>query len=398
MKISLLMVFERYAKVASGSLYVMFLAKHLGAALYGEYSQSLAFIGLFGVLALAGLDGLFQKQLSLTGNHSQVIKNFLFIKAIPVLLAVIGYVIFWKEKDDLFIYFIPFLFSVVLSFPYQGLIYEEKFKAILKVSFTIIIVSNIFRLYLFTHQVELYWYVLSYSLECACYPLGYFVFYCKGKKILQEKLILKDIIALVKNGWALILSTILVGSYTKLAILNLSTSSLTHEVGRFSLLTRIIDAMLVVAVSSSMLGMKKLLNASEKYNKYKRDYLITMYVISLTMTLLTFICIYYLCPVLFGGQYIYNANVAVVTALVVLFSFLGIYNGRLLVIEECYYFPLTRNILAITAFAIYIYTTKDSYSLEKAMISILIAWFSSSFIFMFFTKQTRRMIFLELKK
>ncbi|GEM_PF-4175095 len=376
----------------------MFLAKHLGPSLYGEYSESLAFIGVFGVLALAGLDSLFQKELSLSNNHSLVIKKFLLIKCVPVVLAILCYLAFWPQKDPLFIYFIPFLFSVILSFPYQGLIYEEKFKKILTVSFSVIIISNLCRLYLFTHQTQLYWYVLSYSMECACYPLGYFLFYCKNKRILYQKVDFKDYLLLIRNGWALIISTILVGLYTRLAILNLSSNSLAHEVGRFSLLTRIVDAMLVVAVSSSMLGMKRLLNAGENYNKYKREYLVTMYTVSLLMTFLTFSCVYYLSPIIFGVQYAYNLDVASITALVVLFSFMGIYNGRLLVIEGFYYFPLARNVLAILAFIIFIYFTRNAYSLDKAMLSILIAWCSSSFIFMIFTKQTRRMIFLELKK
>jgi len=208
----------------------------------------------------------------------------------------------------------------------------------------------------------------------------------------------KDFLMLFKNGWALIISTILVGLYTRLAILNLSSGSLIHEVGRFSLLTRIIDAMLVVAVSSSMLGMKKLLHANAEYDKYRRDYLLAMYVISFVMTILTFLCVYYISPHVFGLQYIYDMRVAAITSLVVLFSFMGIYNGRLLVIEGYYYFPLARNVLAMIAFVAFIYFTRNSYSLEKAMLSIMIAWCSSSFIFMIFTKQTRRMIFLELKK
>lgn len=394
----MLMIFERYAKVASGSLYVMFLARHLGASLYGEYSESLAFIGVFGVLALAGIDSLFQKELSQTKNHSLIIKKFFLAKCVPVMLALLGYFLIWPQEDTLFIYFIPFLISVILSFPYQGLVYEEKFKQILKVSFTVIIISNICRIYLFTHQVQLYWYVLSYSLECASYPVGYFLLYCRNKNIIREKVSFNDFLMLFKNGWALIISTILVGLYTRFAILNLSSGSLIHEVGRFSLLTRIIDAMLVVAVSSSMLGMKKLLHANAEYDKHRRDYLLAMYIISFVMTILTFLCVYYVSPHVFGLQYIYDVRVAAITALVVLFSFMGIYNGRLLVIEGYYYFPLARNVLAMIAFIVFIYFTRNSYSLEKAMLSIMIAWCSSSFIFMIFTKQTRRMIFLELKK
>ncbi|MEZ9497683.1 hypothetical protein AB4251_09335, partial [Vibrio lentus] len=137
-KVSSLFVLERYVKVASGSIYILFLAKYLGADLYGEYSTNLAFIGLFSLLGFSGADGIFQKKLSKSVDHVKTIKSFIFLKSTFIFIGVLAYFIYGSEEYQLFVYFMPFLLSSIFSFSYQGLVYDEKIKNILITSFVVI--------------------------------------------------------------------------------------------------------------------------------------------------------------------------------------------------------------------------------------------------------------------
>ncbi|MEZ9500320.1 hypothetical protein AB4251_23090, partial [Vibrio lentus] len=263
-------------------------------------------------------------------------------------------------------------------------------------SFVVILFSNLFRVYLFTHQLSLHWYALSYSIEAACYPLGYFLQYVSKKKMFNSKLYSIDVIVLIRDSWPLIISTIIVGLFTKLALINLAKYNEPFEVGRFSLLLRVIEGMLIIATSTSVLQLKKLLNAGDKYNEIKNRYIKTMYLVATIVSIIAYVLVSIFIPVVFGQEYEFSANIAFVTSIIVFFNFIGIYNGRLLVVEGYYYFPLIRNTLSLLIFVVY--NNMVTQSLESSLLSLLITWVFSSFICMLITGNTRRMLFFEYKK
>jgi O-antigen/teichoic acid export membrane protein len=402
MNVSLLISLERYVKVASGSFYIMFLAKYLGPEEYGRYSAGLAFVGLLGIFALAGIDGLLQKKLAVDLRHNLVIESFFLLKLLPLLCVIVIYLLwsyFFNIKiNSLFIYFTPFLISLIFSFVYQYLIYEERFYKICIVSFSVIIISNIVRFFLFYNNVSLEWFVISYSVEAALFPVGYLTYYLKGKKLFEKKIDFTYIFDLVKEGWGLILSTLIIGSLTKVALLNVESSSSAEDVGRLALLLRIVEAMLILAVSSSMVGMRRLLKAEDDYREVRNNYMIKMYIISILMSLGCYLFLVYLCPVFFGEGYTYSLNVSIISAFLVFFNSVGIYNGRLLVVEGFYKFPLFRNLISLTVFLSINYYYYSMFDLELAMYSLVISWLISSFIFMLLFKKTRRMVLFEFKK
>jgi O-antigen/teichoic acid export membrane protein len=401
MKTSILLIIERYSKVASGAIYIFLLAKFLGPEKYGVYSANLALVGIIGVFSFAGVDSLFQKKLSENEDFKAIFSSFFIIKSLPVLLALIIYILwsFFSISNDreLFVYFSPVLFSLTLSFSYQGLVYVREFKKIYIVSFSIIIISNAFRFYLFYYNPDIKLFALSYSFEALAYPLGYsFQFFWKSGFVLNKNRhrLIKSILI---DGWPLILSTMLIGIVPKLALLKIESGKNMEEVGQFALMLRIVEALLILAVASSMFGLKELLVKieTEQYIKTKHKYMMHMYFLSISCSLISFMLFYLLIPILFGDDYIYSLTSSLAISLLVFFNFIGIYNGRLLVVEGVYKFALMRNAASFVCFISLCAFLSDDFNIEIAILVLFFSWFISSFVFMLFSQRTRRMVFFE---
>ncbi|MDK9684925.1 oligosaccharide flippase family protein [Pseudoalteromonas shioyasakiensis] len=398
MKISILLMLERYAKVASGAIYVLFLARYLGPKDYGAYSAGLAVAGLLGVFALAGVDGLFQKKLSVSKEKSEIFFSFFLIKLVPVLIATSFYFLYvfysGEGVDLLIVCFLPFTISLVLSFSYQGLLYEEKYKEIIKISFSIIAISNIFRIYLFLYTEKIELYALAYSMEALLLTVIYSVVFIRQINVVSTPSfrVLKSIF---KDGFPLIVSTLIIGSVSKVVLLNIEQSSSLEVVGQFALSMRVVEAALLLAVASSMIGLKALLTnyGTDKYFYQKRIYIRNMYALSFLSMLLTFVFFFFISSYLFGTGYAYSYKSCILISLLVFFNFIAIYNGRLLVVEELYKFAFFRSLFSLVFFFILVVYFNESFNLEEALLTLLAFWFSSSFIFMSIFKKTRRMFF-----
>ncbi len=400
MKVSALLMLERYAKVASGAVFILFLARYLGPKDYGVYSAGLAVAGLLGVFSLAGIDGLFQKKLSEKNEAIEVFFSFFIIKMIPVLLAIVSYFIYvycyGKSFDLLLVCFLPFTLSLILSFSYQGLLYEEKYKEILKISFSIILISNIFRVFLFFSSDKIEFFALAYSLEALLLTVSYSFYFIKyvSPRSLPSVNLLKKI---VRDGLPLIISTLIIGSVSKIALLKVEGNSTLEEVGKFALSMRVVEAALLLAVASSMIGMKALLSnyKTAKYALKKRLYIRNMYILSLICSSLTFF--FFFAINVFGEGYDYNLTSCVLISLLVFFNFVAIYNGRLLIVEGLYRFALFRSLFSFVFFSTVVLYFNSLFDLDSALIALLAFWIGSSFIFMCMFKKTRRMFFWKLK-
>jgi O-antigen/teichoic acid export membrane protein len=404
MNTSVLLLLERYVKVASGALYTLLLAKFLGPELFGFYSANLAFAGLIGVFAFSGVDGLFQKKLSKNLNYNVIFKCFFIIKSVPVILAILMYLL-WaylngdNEKSLLF-FFLPFVFSLMLSFSYQGLIFTKKYKQIFIVSFSIILVSNIIRGYLFYCNSSIELFALSYSIEALLFPLGYSLFFFRKHGFKTSGIDLEVIKGIIRDGWPLVISTIIIGVLSKLALLKIESNSSLQEVGQFALVLRVVDAILIIAVASSMMNIKGLLTGldTSNYKEVKRKYILQMYLLAITCSSLTFIFFQYLAAIFFGEEYFYTLTTSFFISLLVFFNFIGIYNGRLLVVEGEYKVALMRNVFSFVFFIILCELIIAEYNLEIATLTLSLYWMMSSFVFMLFSNKTRRMVFFERKK
>lgn len=389
---------ERYAKVASGAVYVLFLARYLGPEDYGAYSAGLAVAGLLGVFALAGVDGLFQKKLSKSKEKPEIFFSFFLIKLVPVLVMTSLYFLYilYSEKgvDLLIVCFLPFTISLVLSFSYQGLLYEEKYKEIIKISFSIIAISNVFRVFLFFYSEKIEFYALAYSMEALLLTVVYSVVFIRQVGIVSTPnyRLLKSIF---KDGFPLIVSTLIIGSVSKVALLKIEQSSSLEDVGQFALSMRVVEAALLLAVASSMIGMKALLSnyGTDKYFYQKRIYIRNMYALSSFSMFLTFVFFFFMSSYLFGIGYAYSFKNCLLISFLVFCNFIAIYNGRLLVVEELYKFAFFRSLFSVTFFFILVIYFNESFNLEEALLTLLAFWFCSSFIFMSIFKKTRRMFF-----
>ncbi|WP_165721184.1 MULTISPECIES: oligosaccharide flippase family protein [unclassified Pseudoalteromonas] len=400
LKTSTFLMLERYIKVASGAVYILLLAKFLGPELYGLYSANLAVAGFLGVFSLAGIDGLFQKRLSESNNPSEVFFSFFAIKFIPLIIIISLYYswshFFSEDPRELLIYFLPFTISMMMSFSYQGLLYFEDYSKIFIVSFGVIIVSNLFRLYIFQTEISIEFFILSYSIEALAFPLGYSCFFIlKNKQFIIPKI--KVIKGILSDGWYLIISTIIIGAVSKVSLLWLEKNSTLDQVGKLALSLRVLDASLILAVATSMMGLRLLLKSynTDYYIIKKNEYLKRMYFLSTLATLVIFVFFYYFAPLFFGVDYAYDLETSLYISFLVFFNFLGIYNGRLLVVEGLYHFALIRNTIGLILFVCFCFLYSDRFDIKMAVGGLLMFWFFSSFVFMVLFKRTRRMVFLE---
>ncbi|TOG57271.1 hypothetical protein CGI97_23995, partial [Vibrio parahaemolyticus] len=109
--------------------------------------------------------------------------------------------------------------------------------------------------------------------EQLIYVIGYFLLYFRSG--FNFKLNIKTLDRLKwiwKNGWALAFSAIIVGTFSRVSLFVLEHYESLKVVGQFSLILRVIDALVILAASSSLIKMKELVESKNKdkstYAKY----------------------------------------------------------------------------------------------------------------------------------
>ncbi|MEZ9217862.1 hypothetical protein AB4581_15260 [Vibrio cyclitrophicus] len=400
-----LITLERYVKVASGALYTFLIAKFLGSELYGVYSYNFALISLIGMFALNGLDSLFQKKLSEKNVKSNLFFEFFFIKFTCLTVALTIYVVFCFINNSnlsvLFYVFLPYIFTLPFSMIYQGLVYERKVKGIVVVSIINMSFSNLLRVYLFMNSNNIELFAASYVIEQLIYLVGYFYFYFDRDdfNLIQKKDIKPIFISsksILKDAWALSLSAIMVGCFSRVTLFFLESNESMSEVGKYALILRVSDAMVILAASSSLIKMRELLDAKKMkicdYEKSLQNYKINMYFLSISSALIMFFSLYYLVPIVFGSEYVFSFLSCIYSSMIVLFNFVAIYTGRVLVVESFYKIAMIRNAIALLSLMTISYFFVPKLGIEGALISLSISWAISSFFILLFIKKTRHMV------
>lgn len=401
MNTTMLITLERYAKVFSGAMYTFLMAKFLGAESYGYYSYNFALISMIGIFALNGLDGLYQRELSRTQSKATLFFDFFVVK-FGVMVIVLGVFFLFHnlieiELSPLFYFFLPYLFTLPLSILYQGVIYERLVSGLVKVSILNLLLSNSLRVYLFFNYDNVNYFALSYVLEQLIYVIGYFLLYFRNG--LNFKLNIKTLDRLKwiwKNGWALAFSAIIVGTFSRVSLFVLEHYESLKVVGQFSLILRVIDALVILAASSSLIKMKELVESKNKdnstYAKYVKVYKENMYFLSMVSSLLMFLGLYFIVPFFFGEEYQFGLFSCVVASFVVLFNFIGIYTGRVLVVESLYKVALIRNLISLLAVSVLSLIFVPKFGLAGALISLAASWCLSSVLILCLYKKTRYMV------
>jgi len=397
----MLITLERYAKVFSGAMYTFLMAKFLGAESYGYYSYNFALISMIGIFALNGLDGLYQRELSNTQSKATLFFDFFVVK-FGVMVIVLGVFFLFHnlieiELSPLFYFFLPYLLTLPLSILYQGVIYERLISGLVKVSILNLLLSNSLRVYLFFNYDNVNYFALSYVLEQLIYVIGYFLLYFRGG--FNFKLNIKTLDRLKwiwKNGWALAFSAIIVGTFSRVSLFVLEHYESLKVVGQFSLILRVIDALVILAASSSLIKMKELVESKNKdkstYAKYVKAYKENMYFLSMVSSLLMFLGLYFIVPFFFGEEYQFGLFSCVVASFVVLFNFIGIYTGRVLVVESLYKVALIRNLISLLAVSVLSFIFVPKFGLEGALISLAASWCLSSVLILCLYNKTRYMV------
>lgn len=397
----MLITLERYAKVFSGAMYTFLMAKFLGAESYGYYSYNFALISMIGIFALNGLDGLYQRELSNTQSKATLFFDFFVVK-FGVMVIVLGVFFLFHnlieiELSPLFYFFLPYLLTLPLSILYQGVIYERLVSGLVKVSILNLLLSNSLRVYLFFNYDNVNYFALSYVLEQLIYVIGYFLLYFRSG--FNFKLNIKTLDRLKwiwKNGWALAFSAIIVGTFSRVSLFVLEHYESLKVVGQFSLILRVIDALVILAASSSLIKMKELVESKNKdkstYAKYVKAYKENMYVLSMVSSLLMFLGLYFIVPFFFGEEYQFGLFSCVVASFVVLFNFIGIYTGRVLVVESLYKVALIRNLISLLAVSVLSFIFVPKFGLEGALISLAASWCLSSVLILCLYNKTRYMV------
>lgn len=401
MNTTMLITLERYAKVFSGAMYTFLMAKFLGAESYGYYSYNFALISMIGIFALNGLDGLYQRELSNTQSKATLFFDFFVVKS-GVMVIVLGVFFLFHnlieiELSPLFYFFLPYLLTLPLSILYQGVIYERLVSGLVKVSILNLLLSNSLRVYLFFNYDNVNYFALSYVLEQLIYVIGYFLLYFRSG--FNFKLNIKTLDRLKwiwKNGWALAFSAIIVGTFSRVSLFVLEHYESLKVVGQFSLILRVIDALVILAASSSLIKMKELVESKNKdkstYAKYVKAYKENMYFLSMVSSLLMFLGLYFIVPFFFGEEYQFGLFSCVVASFVVLFNFIGIYTGRVLVVESLYKVALIRNLISLLAVSVLSFIFVPKFGLEGALISLAASWCLSSVLILCLYNKTRYMV------
>ena len=322
------------------------LARYLGPENYGVLNYVLAFVGLFGLLASLGIDGILNRELvKYPENRDKLLGTAYGLKiiggSIVFLLSVVSSFLFsFNPLVKLLIVLFSFSFILqainVISTYFQS---EVKSKNNVKALLLATIISTVLKIVVILAGKGLIWIVFVYVLDALWQGIGFVIAYNKfGLKIRTWRFDVKLSKTMLSNSWPLMLAYAAGAVYLKVDQVIIGSILGDRDLGIYAAAVKLVEVWYFVPGIICISLFPAIVNAKKTNNQLYLDRLKNLYilmaaipiVIAIPVTLFAKQIIY----ILFGSGYLEAVNILKIYIWSSLGIFLGIAANQYLITEN----------------------------------------------------------------
>jgi polysaccharide transporter, PST family len=399
---------DRVIRMGIGLLVTIKVARYLGPSAFGLMNYALAFTSLFAVICTLGLDSIVVRDLlKKTHKTEDLMGTSFYLRVIATLLTIllILVIIFFVDPKPELTQTLIIILSSAFVFPTFDTI-DYYFQAKLLSKFTVIakniafIVAALIKFGLVYFNSSLIYFAWANFIELAIGAiLLVLVYRINNFRITDWKFNKSLSLQLMKNGWPLLLSGIVVLVYMKIDQIMIGDLLNDKEVGIYSAAVRIseiwyfIPGIITISVFPSVIKMKE--ENQLNYRLRMRKLYSLMAVLSITIAIIVTFLSHSIIFFLYGSEYLASSQILLVHIWSGVFVFLGVASSQYLVAEN-----FTKIIFQRTFAGALINVLLNFYLIPRygglgAAYSTLIAYFVATFSIIFY-KKSREQAYLML--
>jgi PST family polysaccharide transporter len=400
---------DKVLRMLVGLFIGIWIARYLGPKDFGLLSYSIAFAGLFGVIAALGLRGIVvrdivqdKKSAELTLGTAGIFHIFGGLVSFLLLIVTIAYL----RPDDILARTVVSIIGLRMILKASDIVLYW-FASQLQSKYTVLVQSSVLLLFavvkviLILQHASLVTFAWILTLESLFVSLMLFiVMERRGLSIISLRSSLKKGAYLLSNCWPLVLSSIAITLYMKIDQVMLGEMIGDEAVGIYSVAVRMseiwyfIPIIIGASVFPSLLEAKKI--SEEKYYARIQKLFDLMVWISIIIAVpMTFFSVP-LIIILFGESYASGGVVLGIHIWAAVFAFLSSVSGKWFIAEGKQLLSLQRNLLGAAVNVILNLYLIPAYGAVGAAVATLFSHAIAGVFADILQKQTRKIFYMKL--
>lgn len=381
------------------ALFSFLLAKVLSPTELGILGNAEAIITIIAIFSLQGLDQLIQKELIDAPNRRReiIIASFIIkIASVIISMVIYSYILYNadEEKQKILLIFAPIILFRSLSFLSSLLIVDNKARIFFLIGAFSYSISFLIKIYILIVYRDIILTSYTIVIEAIIPCILYFTYNISTNKHnhSNRKKIIFYIKKIWRDGFYLVLSSAVLITYSKIDQLIIAHYIDYKYLGEYILSSKFL---MIYIIPSSVLTMSFAAKLVKKNNDYycvaKKMLKETLYY-SLVLTILCAVTSPFIIMYIYGDTYQQSIYYIIAQSLLIPLNFILNTSGRLLINENMSKFILQRNILALIINIILSLVLIPIYGVWGGIITTIICYSLSSFIFILTNKKSRSIL------
>lgn len=337
---------DRIVRMLAGLLVTTAIARYLGPSEFGLLNYGVAIYGLFNIVSNLGLDFLVVRELALDeSDEGEILGTAFVLKVLASIVMTIVAVVATRllEPGNRMLVMIVTLLSIAaISQAFE--VIEFSFQARTESRYSVVprnvnmVVVSIARLAAIWMKLSLTWFVWIAAAELAMAEAGLVISYLKVRRpLIRWTWKLERAKLLLKESWALTISSLMLMVYMRSDQVLLGKLSSTSAVGEYSAAIRLSEIWYAIPVIICTSAMPRLLkakagNPEQYYGRLQRLYE-SMVLVSVVVAVGTQLAGPFVVRLLYGANYAGASSILAVHIWTGVFVFAGTISGQQLIQE-----------------------------------------------------------------
>lgn len=401
--------FDKILRMGVGLVVGVWIARYLGPAQFGLLNFAVAVIGLFGVVAGLGLQGIVVRDLVRDrGSKEEILGTAAALQFVGGLIAYAAILatIVWLRPDDTLARAIVVILGSMMMFKVSDVaVYWFESQVLSKYTvwvqngtFLIFAAIKVILILQTAPLIAFAWAMTAEALIVAILLL--IVFHLRGPRLRQVRATLKRAKWLLKDSWPLFLSSIAVVIYMKIDQIMLGQIVGNEAVGIYSAAVRISEVWYFVPMAIVMSVFPSILDAKMRSEQLYYERLQQLYDLMVWLSIAVAVPMTFLGPpiivLLFGDPYVHSGQVLVIHIWAAIFVSLSVASGKWFIAENRQILSLQRHALGAALNLLLNFILIPQFSASGAAIATIISYAFAALFFDIFRSETRQMFFMKM--
>lgn len=393
-----------------GLLVGVWLARYLGPEQFGQLNYAIAFVGLFGVIAGLGLNGIVVRDIVREPEAADTTLGTAFVLQVVasvIAVALIVGTIAWLRPDDTLTRAMVAILGLSLVFKSTEVV-KYWFESQVQSRYTVWIENGAFaimsgiKVAMILRQAPLMAFVWIALAEAVLIAIGLPIIYTtRGRALGAWKPRSARAKSLLRDSWPLILSGLAVMIYMRIDQIMLGQMLGAREVGNYAAAVSISEVwyFIPIVIASSVLpNTIETKTHSEKLYYQRLQTLFNMMVLaSIAIAVPVTFFSDWIVVLLYGSDFRQAGGILTITIWAGLFVFLGVASSNWLLAENLQTISFYRTAIGALINVSLNYVLIPKYGAEGAAFATLVSYSFAAFFFDLLNKKTKRIFYMKLR-